>query len=332
MHFVYFVLLFLKYESVTTYEKRIFSFFQIQDSDCEGKSLSQDDSPDDDTTDIMCGDNFNTLKKGPHWTTDLLPPLSKYSAPIDPPPEFQDAPSIVEFFADRVVVEIVSAAFREFVECRVKVHRPLHHLLTKTYWKSDFLSYSPCHGGELQVVNLCVHLCKRLLFAVLSVRICEYIFARIFFYIFCSKTNNLQYCMCCRLAGRPNSRSSLGSSRLSSSHNSLSVPAARRADDSTFITQAVSHDALLPSDRRISDIYNVPFDSDVYAVPVDVIRPQRLSQQQQQQARKMQPVRRKRRNTASGCRIGCKKGSIRCEQAQECGGKMTSDFLMLVFS
>lgn len=94
-------------------------------------------------------------------------------------------------------------------------------------------------------------------------------------------------------AGRPSSRSSLGSSRLSSSHNSLSVPAAHRVDDSTFITQAVSHDTL--TTNQISDLYNVPFDSDVYAVPVDVIKPQL-------QPRKMQPIRRRRRNTSSGCR------------------------------
>lgn len=110
----------------------------------------------------------------------------------------------------------------------------------------------------------------------------------------------------------------MGSSRLSSSHNSLSVPTAHRVDDSTFITQAVSHDTL--TSNQISDLYNVPFDSDVYAVPVDVVKPQL-------QPRKMQPVRRKRRNTSSGCREwgsryscnrllgGNKKNStVRCEQ------------------
>lgn len=70
-------------------------------------------------------------------------------------------------------------------------------------------------------------------------------------------------------ANRPNSRNSL-SSRLSSSHNSLSVPTANKADDSIFITQAMSHDALMG--REISDFYNVPIDSDIYALPVDVIR------------------------------------------------------------
>lgn len=127
--------------------------------------------------------------------------------------------------------------------------------------------------------------------------------------------------------GRPSSRSSLGSSRLSSSHNSLSVPTAHRVDDSTFITQAVSHDTL--TSNQISDLYNVPFDSDVYAVPVDVVKPQL-------QPRKMQPIRRKRRNTSSGCRewgsrYSCnrlvsssKKTTLRSENVKGCDGKRHS--------
>lgn len=119
----------------------------------------------------------------------------------------------------------------------------------------------------------------------------------------------------------------MGSSRLSSSHNSLSVPTAHRVDDSTFITQAVSHDTL--TSNQISDLYNVPFDSDVYAVPVDVIKPQL-------QPRKMQPVRRKRRNTSSGCRewgsryscnrllSGNKKNTVRTEHVKGCDGKRHS--------
>lgn len=67
---------------------------------------------------------------------------------------------------------------------------------------------------------------------------------------------------------RPNSRNSLNS-RLSSSHNSLSVPTSNKADDSIFITQAMSHDTL--TGREISDFYNVPIDSDMYSLPVDVV-------------------------------------------------------------
>lgn len=71
---------------------------------------------------------------------------------------------------------------------------------------------------------------------------------------------------------RPNSRNSLNS-RLSSSHNSLTIQTSNKADDSIFITQAMSHDALIG--REISDFYNVPIDSDIYALPIDVIRPNR---------------------------------------------------------
>lgn len=70
---------------------------------------------------------------------------------------------------------------------------------------------------------------------------------------------------------RPNSRNSLNS-RLSSSHNSLSVAASNKVDDSIFITQAMSHDALLG--REIIDFYNVPIDSDIYALPVDFVKTQ----------------------------------------------------------
>jgi suppressor of cytokine signaling 6/7 len=55
-------------------------------------------------------------------------------------------------------------------------------------------------------------------------------------------------------ANRPNSRNSLNS-RLSSSHNSLNVSTSNKVDDSIFITQAMSHDALMVHD--ISDFYNV---------------------------------------------------------------------------
>ena len=116
--------------------------------------------------------------------------------------------------------------------------KPIHHSLPRTFWTSEFLTFSPCHNV------------------------------------------------------RPNSRSSLGSSRLSSSHNSLSVLTAHRADDSSFITQAVSHDTL--TSNQISDLYNVPFDSDVYAIPVDTLKPP-VKPKRNVHAKK------RRRNTSSGC-------------------------------
>lgn len=69
---------------------------------------------------------------------------------------------------------------------------------------------------------------------------------------------------------RPSSRNSL-SSRLSSSHNSLVTQF--QTDDSSFITQAISHDTLSAKTSDITDMYNVPFDSDIYAVPIDMVRP-----------------------------------------------------------
>ncbi|KAK9499713.1 hypothetical protein O3M35_002707 [Rhynocoris fuscipes] len=57
--------------------------------------------------------------------------------------------------------------------------------------------------------------------------------------------------------------------RHSSSHNSLSVPA-NRVDDSSFITSAMSHDAL-------QDLYNVPLDSDIYALPIDTVTSTRIT-------------------------------------------------------
>lgn len=77
---------------------------------------------------------------------------------------------------------------------------------------------------------------------------------------------------------RPNSRSSLASlTRLSSSHNSLNTIGSgggtgnNKVDDSSFITLAMSHDVL--NTNQIIDMYNVPFDSDIYTVPIDFVRP-----------------------------------------------------------
>lgn len=83
------------------------------------------------------------------------------------------------------------------------------------------------------------------------------------FYSFCrSGTNNSNPCY-------PHSRTSLNS-RLSSSHNSLTTKSSNKADDSMFITQAMSHDQLGKS-SEMNDFYNVPMDSDIYTLPVDVI-------------------------------------------------------------
>lgn len=97
---------------------------------------------------------------------------------------------------------------------------------------------------------------------------------------------------------RPNSRSSLASSRLSSSHNSINTMGLyNKADDSSFITSAMSHDILTTS--QISDMYNVPFDSDIYTVPIDVVRPLHHELLRTPQRPRRHKHHRKRRRNAS---------------------------------
>jgi hypothetical protein len=108
------------------------------------------------------------------------------------------------------------------------------------------------------------------------------------FYSFCRAGTNTSN------PGNPTSKSSL-SSRLSSSHNSLTVPT-NKADDSIFITQAMSHDQLGSHSLEINDFYNVPMDSDIYTLPIDVIH--------QEGERQLTPYRRHRAmsdNNLLGC-------------------------------
>lgn len=98
------------------------------------------------------------------------------------------------------------------------------------------------------------------------------------FYSFCrAGTNSSNPC-------NPTSKSSLNS-RLSSSHNSLTVPT-NKADDSIFITQAMSHDQLGRS-LEISDFYNVPMDSDIYTLPIDVIHQEEEEEREYRKHRAM---------------------------------------------
>lgn len=86
--------------------------FTSQDSDCEEKSLSQDDSFDA-MSDIMCGEHYNTLKKGPNWTE-----TQTTTSPIEPPLEFQDRPKtpspVIDFFCDRLTHQILKRVMRDF--------------------------------------------------------------------------------------------------------------------------------------------------------------------------------------------------------------------------
>ncbi|KAL1518002.1 hypothetical protein ABEB36_001692 [Hypothenemus hampei] len=245
-------------------ERRQFIF---EDSDCEEKSLSQDDSLDG-MSDIICGQNFNTLKKGPHWSE-----IKRSISPIEPPLEFQDSPSFscssraIDFFCERLTQQILKKVMLDFrdqyfgrhfrrssprnVECESRISPPPLPSRALNQAKPPIrpLPEFP-HGFHrttppYRSIN---HLPSPY---------------RTYHHSYSSPISNF--------VPRPSSRSSLGgSSRLSSSHNSLCVASTRRVDDSSFITQAVSHDTL--SSNQISDLYNVPFDSDIYAVPLDVLK------------------------------------------------------------
>lgn len=228
----------------------------------ESKSLSQDSF---DYSDGMCGENFNTLKKGPGWAEmDGKLEVEVVDVAIKPPPEFQDSPSppdsvssgapilcytrMTRHVAPRWVDKMAEMLMQLIVEealvisCRISWpegriapgSNPVPIVATnaqssRLFWTSELLTYSPpCQG---------------------TITITPY------------STLN-----------RPNSRCSLSSSRLSSSHNSLNTSGLNhKVDDSSFITSAMSHDVLTTSE--ISDMYNVPFDSDIYTVPIDMVRP-----------------------------------------------------------
>lgn len=175
----------------------------------------------------------------------------KLSTPIDPPFQFQDKPNLILYktLADSLMPKILSDGIRSY--CRLVTN------LKPSTRGSNYCSNNIQNGYPL---------------ASSSQPVMSY-----------WTSDFLQF------GSPPSSSRSLVSSRLSSSHNSLSVPTAQKVDDSSFITQAVSHDVLVGG--PISDMYNVPFDSDMYAVPVDVIKhPFR--------ARRIQPPKRRRRNTS----------------------------------
>ncbi|XP_061729528.1 uncharacterized protein LOC133534422 [Cydia pomonella] len=199
---------------------------ELQESDFDEKSLSLCESTE--TSERMCGDFFNTVKKGPGKV--LL-------TTIDPPPEFQDNPvplNIVEvatlFVPPTVVYNNDSVKSKSSV-LEIPMTRHLSPLYAKKLKPESLYERRQCLNHRFASPRL-LHLSP------------------------------------CR-GTRPSSRNSL-TSRLSSSHNSLIT---QFQDDSSFITQAISHDTLSANTSDITDMYNVPFDSDIYAVPVDMVRP-----------------------------------------------------------
>lgn len=63
---------------VADYKNIIILLLQLQESDFDERSLSLCESTE--TSERMCGDNFNTVKKGPGKVVNTT---------IEPPPEFQ---------------------------------------------------------------------------------------------------------------------------------------------------------------------------------------------------------------------------------------------------
>ncbi|XP_030766171.1 probable serine/threonine-protein kinase DDB_G0278845 [Sitophilus oryzae] len=234
-------------------------------------------------SDVICGENFNTLKKGPHWT-ELKAPTS----PIEPPLEFQDRPASPDFdlFYTRLTKEILEMALSDLHDFWIEKKNNCIQEQTQQIHSSsppplpsrttnynppplpDFFNYSSTLSKSSSYLSrvspyrsqsMCYSTQRRRLPSPTS--------------SFANSASNFASSASPYVTHtpRPSSRSSLGgSSRLSSSHNSLTVPHTRRVDDSSFITQAVSHDTL--SSNQISDLYNVPFDSDMYTVPIDVVQ------------------------------------------------------------
>ncbi|XP_063240976.1 uncharacterized protein LOC134541442 [Bacillus rossius redtenbacheri] len=250
---------------------------ELPESDGDGKSVSQDESVD--FSDDACCEDYSTLKKGPSWQA------SKHIVPIDPPPEFQDSPPSPQSEPCRSEA-VVPPLLGSDIACCFMVHwmekfacKFVSALLEEALSISCKVAWSihcsqECHRSEQRPPP------RGLASRWSGPRLCW-------------TPELLSFSPC---HNRPGSRASLVSSRLSSSHNSLSMPAANRVDDSSFITSAMSHDLLTASD--ISDMYNVPFDSDIYAVPIDVVRPDEMPSR----PRRPQRHHRKRRRHASSSR------------------------------
>lgn len=278
----------LDFSVLSALSKCCVMMFQLQESDSEERLLFQDEYADS-----ICSESFSALKKGPDW-----PAVEKQLVTIEPPPEFQDSPPSPVAHGASLLVFQQTQRFPENVSVDD------HGVLLLLPWLEKFASKlvaalleealsisckvtwsiqcsQECHPVDSQQAHQ-----QAEQHITLSRGVGRWSGPRL-----CWTPELLPFSSPCN---RPGSRSSLASSRLSSSHNSLSVPAANKADDSSFITSAMSHDVLTASE--ISDMYNVPFDSDIYAVPIDVVRPPRTPQRPKRQQRHHH---RKRRRHAS---------------------------------
>lgn len=165
-------------------------------------------------------------------------PAKLITTTIEPPPEFQDKPATATASPNTLSNEAIQSLRRkQIAEENAYTITPLNFDRYATQFYTDHL-HSESRFDRRQCVN------HRF------------------------TTPRILHLSPCR--ARPSSRSSL-SSRLSSSHNSLTTQFP--TDDSSFITQAISHDTLPGKTSTIPDMYTVPFDSDIYAVPIDTIKP-----------------------------------------------------------
>lgn len=122
--------------------------YHFEDSDCEERSLSQDDSFDG-MSDVICGENFNTLKKGPHWT-ELKAPTS----PIEPPLEFQDRPASPDFdlFYTRLTKEILEMALSDLHDFWIEKKKII--VYKNKLNKSIHLHLRHCHPERQTTIHL----------------------------------------------------------------------------------------------------------------------------------------------------------------------------------
>ncbi|XP_024885564.1 uncharacterized protein LOC112463385 [Temnothorax curvispinosus] len=248
--------------SISSDSVRAHLAMEMQESDIESKSLSQDSF---DYSDGMCGENFNTLKKGPGWgDADGKLEVEVVDVAIKPPPEFQDSPSPPDSESSSVPILNYARLMRRRTPRWIDDYAEnlVQSMMEEGLAISCRISWPE---GRIAPVTIPVSVVARSqqtnpkrMWDLMTPPVCQGAAT-----ITITPYNTLN---------RPNSRCSLASSRLSSSHNSINTTGlGHKADDSSFITSAMSHDVLTTSE--ISDMYNVPFDSDIYTVPIDVVRP-----------------------------------------------------------
>ncbi|XP_032675581.1 uncharacterized protein LOC116846170 isoform X1 [Odontomachus brunneus] len=247
--------------SISSDSVRAHLAIEMQESDIESKSLSQDSF---DYSDGMCGENFNTLKKGPGWSdADGKLEVEVVDVAIKPPPEFQDSPSPPDSESSSAPILSYARLMRRMPRWMDDYAESLMQLVVeealaiscRISWPEGRIAPAT---NPVPVVTRVQQSNSKRMWDLMAPPVCQGAAT-----ITITPYNTLN---------RPNSRCSLASSRLSSSHNSINTTGlGHKADDSSFITSAMSHDVLTTSE--ISDMYNVPFDSDIYTVPIDVIRP-----------------------------------------------------------